>query len=93
MENKRADELAKMASGITQWVKEDVISQVELVAQIDQTLALNSGIIEEADWRIKIIIFLQEGRLPKDPVHALQMKRRETRFSFIEDNLYKRAFS
>lgn len=40
-ENKKADELVRMASVITQWVDEDIVTRVELVAQVDQIPALD----------------------------------------------------
>lgn len=38
VKNKKADELAQMARVITHWVEEDVVTWVELIAQVDQIL-------------------------------------------------------
>lgn len=40
-ENWKADELARMANKITQWDEEDIVNQVELIAQADQIPTLN----------------------------------------------------
>lgn len=48
-----------MASAITQWVDEDIVTRVELVAQADQILTLEPNPNEEADWREMIILFLR----------------------------------
>ncbi|XP_030970092.1 uncharacterized protein LOC115990396 [Quercus lobata] len=40
-----------------------------------------------------IISFLQHGRLPQDIEEARKVKRRATRFTILNDTLYKRGIS
>ncbi|XP_075649780.1 uncharacterized protein LOC142620265 [Castanea sativa] len=40
-----------------------------------------------------IISFLQDGHLPQDPKDARKIKQRATRFTILNDRLYKRGYS
>ena len=40
-----------------------------------------------------IISFLQDGHLPQDSDEAKKIKKRATRFTILNDALYKRGFS
>lgn len=82
-----------MTNVITQWDEEDIIVRVELIAQIDQRPTPSPNPNEEVDWREVIIMFFQQGRLQKDLGQVRQIKRKVARFTLIDDNLYKRAFS
>lgn len=48
-ENKKTDELARMASPITQWEKEDIIIRFELISQINQIPSPGLNLNEEVD--------------------------------------------
>ncbi|XP_074556255.1 uncharacterized protein LOC141812107 [Curcuma longa] len=88
-ENCKADELAQMASSVTEWADEEPITQVALVVQIDQS----SGSNELNDWRTPILTFLPTGETPSDPDQVLLLKRRASRFTMIRDQLYWQTFS
>ena len=40
-----------------------------------------------------IISFLQDGHLPQDAEEARKVRKRATRFTILNDTLYKRGFS
>ena len=44
-------------------------------------------------WMTPIISFLQDGHLPQDSDEAKKIKKRATRFTILNDALYKRGFS
>lgn len=81
-----------MASAITHSIEKDIVTQVELIAQVDNISILNSNSDEEADWREVIISFLQQDKLPRDLGQAQQIKRRVAHFTLISDNLCKLVF-
>ncbi|XP_074556562.1 uncharacterized protein LOC141812469 [Curcuma longa] len=88
-ENGKADELARLASSITEWHQEGPITQVSFIAQIDQALTP----AELDDWISHLLNFLQTGATPSDPDLAKVLRRRATRFTLVGDQLYRRAFS
>lgn len=85
----KANELVQMTSAITHQVEEDVVTHVELIAQVDQILTLDPNSSEEADSREAIILILKQDKIPKDLGEAHQIKWRAMRFILIGDNLYK----
>ncbi|XP_075635275.1 uncharacterized protein LOC142607611 [Castanea sativa] len=44
-------------------------------------------------WMAPIISFLQDGHLPQDPKDARKIKQRATKFTILNDRLYKRGYS
>ncbi|XP_075652567.1 uncharacterized protein LOC142622890 [Castanea sativa] len=44
-------------------------------------------------WMTPIVSFLQDGHLPQDAKEARKIKQRATRFTILNDNLYKRGHS
>ncbi|XP_074562949.1 uncharacterized protein LOC141819599 [Curcuma longa] len=88
-ENNKADELAKMASSVTEWTEEEPLSHVALIAQVDHPIT----IADLTDWRTPLLAFLQKGEVPSDPDQARLLRRRVGHFTLVGDQLYKRAFS
>ncbi|XP_042425784.1 uncharacterized protein LOC122013594 [Zingiber officinale] len=88
-ENQVVDELAKLASSLSTIVVGQPIEQVSLVAHID----CMERITFPNDWRMALIEFLHSGTAPADPEDARLIKKRVGRFTLIDDQLYKKAFS
>ncbi|XP_074560459.1 uncharacterized protein LOC141816607 [Curcuma longa] len=88
-ENSKADELARLASVVTEWTDEGPITQIAFIAQIDQT----ELVAELDDWRSPLLNFLQTGATPAGPDQAKILRRRAARFTLVGDQLYRRAFS
>ena len=49
-------------------------------------------IIEKEDWRQPLIDYLEHGKLPNDPGHKTEIKRRAPRFIYFKGTLYRRSF-
>ena len=48
--------------------------------------------IDEEDWRQPLIDYLQHGKLPSDPRHKMEVKRRAPRFIYFKGTFYRRFF-
>ena len=48
--------------------------------------------IEKEDWRQPLIDYLEHGKLPNDPRHKTEVKRRAPRFIYFKGTLYRRSF-
>ncbi|XP_074586639.1 uncharacterized protein LOC141841992 [Curcuma longa] len=90
-DNSKADELAKMASSLTEWGggADQPIMKIALIAQIDEP----THSTEPIDWRTPLHAFLQKGEFPTDPDQARILRRRASRFTLNGAQLYRRAFS
>lgn len=73
-ENRKANELARMANAYAHWVEEDTVAHIELIAQINQPLILELNQGEEHDWREVIVAFLKKHNLPKHSRQTQQIK-------------------
>ena len=47
----------------------------------------------QSGWTSPILSYLKDGRLLPNPVEAKQIEKRATRFTVLNDELYKRGFS
>ena len=47
----------------------------------------------QSGWTSPILSYLKDGRLPPNPEEAKQIKKRATRFTVLNNELYKRGFS
>ena len=47
----------------------------------------------QSGWTSPILSYLKDGRLPPNPEEAKQIKKRATRFTVLNNELYKRDFS
>lgn len=48
--------------------------------------------IDKEDWRQPIIDYLDHGKLPSDPRHRMEIRRRAPRFIHFKKTLYRRSF-
>ncbi|TYK19134.1 uncharacterized protein E5676_scaffold522G00560 [Cucumis melo var. makuwa] len=78
IENKRADELANLATTL---MSEDITLNIPLCQRWIMPLILSEcqeanvmifHLIDEEDWRQPIIEYLEHGKLPKDPCHKIE---------------------
>ncbi|XP_073129072.1 uncharacterized protein [Henckelia pumila] len=88
-ENERADALAKMAGSMASWKTRDVVFQVELAPHMSSVILELSA----EDWRVVIINYLKEGKLPEDAREARRLKLKSSRYILIEEVLYRRSFA
>ena len=86
-----ADEIAKRAlsgEGLISTGSEMEVQKRPSIEEIS-TFAIQST----CSWMTPIISFLQDGRLPQDIEEAKKVRKRTTRFTILNDTLYKRGFS
>ncbi|XP_021827603.1 uncharacterized protein LOC110768210 [Prunus avium] len=91
--NSRADSLAKLASAATSKIKRVVPIEFLAERSIDQTKQEVSMLNHGPNWMSPIRDFLTNGTLPNDKAEARRLKLRATRYTMLEDCLYKRGFS
>ncbi|XP_075665749.1 uncharacterized protein LOC142635490 [Castanea sativa] len=88
-QNMETDEIAKIASS------EDEPACTELTMEIQERPSIEEisifTIQRINSWMAPIISFLQDGHLPQDPKDARKIKQRATRFTILNDRLYKRG--
>ncbi|KAI5338076.1 hypothetical protein L3X38_017347 [Prunus dulcis] len=105
-ENDKADALANLAASLTLPSERDIqvtvgeryllspaIERIEEV--VDSNVITSSEYEEEPDdldWRHPIIEYLLLGKLPNDSNKKAEVRRRATRFLYLNDTLYKRSF-
>ncbi|KAI5349072.1 hypothetical protein L3X38_001959 [Prunus dulcis] len=105
-ENDKADALANLAASLTLPSERDIqvtvgeryllppaIERIEEV--VDSNVITSSECEEEPDdldWRHPIIEYLLLGKLPNDSRKKAEVRRRATRFLYLNDTLYKRSF-
>ena len=64
---------------------------VQATPTIAESYVCNVG-PKEYDWVVDIRVYLQMGALPEDPKHAHKVRVQASRFTLIEDDLYRRSF-
>ena len=86
-----ADEVAKLASSEEGAASMGLMKEVQKRPSIKE---ISTFIIQStSSWMTPIISFLQDGHLPQDVEEARKNRRRVTRFTILNDTLYKRGFS
>ena len=89
--NTKVDEVARSASTDNQ----DKMNNWKLEEQNSpsikelQTFPIHSS----SGWTNPILSFLRNGRLPPNPEEARKIQKRATRFTVLNDELYKRGYS
>ena len=98
-ENRQADSLVNLASALTlsneginiplckRWVLPPIDKDEDIVANVVSVLE-----IDEKDWRQPLIDYLQHGKLPFNPRHKTEVKRRAPCFIYFKGTLYRRSF-
>ncbi|KAM2060462.1 hypothetical protein ACFX1T_045650 [Malus domestica] len=99
-ENQMADALANLASSMT--LGEDEAADVPvcqrwvipLVTEIvlDDTNVISVLPVDVEEWRQPLIDYLDHGKLPDDPRHRSEIRRRAPRFLYYKETLYRRSF-
>ncbi|XP_075658942.1 uncharacterized protein LOC142628788 [Castanea sativa] len=86
-----ANEIAKQASSKAKLTSTDLKMEVQKHPTIEEihTFVIQSG----NSWMTPILSFLQDGRLPEDVEEARKVKKKATRFTILNNALYKRGFS
>ncbi|XP_074297443.1 uncharacterized protein LOC141628169 [Silene latifolia] len=100
--NKLADALANIAATLALGVEESMqvpvcnrwaVSFLEGEENVDTTNMICVYTAEEDDWRQPIIDFLDHQKLPDDPRHKVEIRRRTPKFIHYKGTLYRRSFS
>ncbi|XP_074300490.1 uncharacterized protein LOC141631764 [Silene latifolia] len=100
--NKLADALANLAATLALGAEESmqvpvcnrwVVSLLEEEENVDTTNMICVYTVDEDDWRQPIIDFLDHQKLPDDPRHKVEIRRRAPKFIHYKGTLYRRSFS
>ncbi|XP_074304558.1 uncharacterized protein LOC141639296 [Silene latifolia] len=100
--NKLADALANLAATLALGAEESmqvpvcnrwVVSLLEGEKNVDITNMICVYTVDEDDWRQPIIDFLDHQKLPDDPRHKVEIRRRAPKFIHYKWTLYRRSFS
>ncbi|KAA0063076.1 uncharacterized protein E6C27_scaffold468G001940 [Cucumis melo var. makuwa] len=95
----KVDALANLATALT--VSEDIPINISLCqkwivpsieSQYEEAGVISVYAIDEEDWRQPIIDYLEHGKLPTDPRHRAEIRRRAARFIYYKDTLYTRSY-
>ena len=90
-ENSEADEVARLASSDTNEGRPGLDMEVQHLSSIkgfDVNYVQSRG-----SWMDLIITYIKDGNLPTDPSEARKIKARSSRFTILNNKLYKRRFS
>nr|XP_023882263.1 uncharacterized protein LOC111994609 [Quercus suber] len=88
-QNRAADEVSKIASSDEAESRIDLMMETQKNPSIEEVLTF--AVRGESSWMTPIMSFLQDGHLPQDVDEAKKIKKRATRFTILNDALYKRA--
>ena len=90
-QNAEADEVAQSASADNQDRMKDWRLEEQDSPSIKefQTFPIHTSL----GWTNPILSFLRDGRLPPDPEEAKKIHKRATRFTVLNEELYKRGYS
>ena len=86
-----ADEVSKLASSEEGEIGTDLAMEVQKHPSIEEIATFT--IQSTSSWITPIISYLQDGNLPQDTEEAKKIRKRATRFTILNDALYKRGFS
>ncbi|CAM8912699.1 unnamed protein product [Rhodiola kirilowii] len=100
--NKLADALANLAANLALGAEETMSIPVcnrwvvppleENEENMESSNVVYAYEIEREDWRQPIIDFLDHQKLPTDPRHKVEIRRRAPRFIHYKGTLYRRSF-
>ncbi|XP_074297354.1 uncharacterized protein LOC141628066 [Silene latifolia] len=99
--NKLADVLANLTATLALGAEESmqvpvcnrwVVTLLEGEENVDTTNMICVYTVNEDDWRQPIIDFLDHQKLPDDPRHNVEIRRRAQKFIHYKGTLYRRSF-
>ena len=90
-ENLEADEVARLASYNDNTEKLGLYMEVQTIPNIEGLHV--SHVQSTSNWMDPILAYIKDGRLPLYPLQAWKIKVRSSRFTILNDKLYKRGFS
>jgi len=98
--NKMAGALASLVATLALGSEEEMTILVcsrWVVSPDEQDLEEDANAIcaletDEEDWNEPIIDYLEHGKLPSDPRHKTEIRRRASRFLYYNKTLYRRSF-
>ncbi|XP_050259098.1 uncharacterized protein LOC126704108 [Quercus robur] len=86
-----ADEVLKLALSEEGEISMDLAMEIQKHPSIEE--APTFTVQSTNRWMTPIISFLQDGHLPQNTEEAKKIRKRATRFTILNDTLYKRGFS
>ena len=86
-----ANEIMKRASLEERPTSMGLEMEVQKYPSIEEVFTF--AIQSTSSWTTPIISFLQDGHVPRDVEEARKVRKRATRFTILNDTLYKRGFS
>ena len=86
-----ADEVSKLASSDEGGISTNLEMEVQKHPSIEEMPMF--AIEKVSSWMTPIMAFIQDGHLPQDATEAKKVRKRATRFTILNDTLYKRGFS
>ncbi|KAI5324754.1 hypothetical protein L3X38_033827 [Prunus dulcis] len=90
-ENSHADALVRLASAINDKVGRKV--PVEILTQPSTIASETCTVRYEDTWMSHIYLYLTNGTLPEDKAQARKLRYRLTRYTVINEVLYKRGYT
>ena len=90
-ENSKADEVARLASSETSERRPGLLIEVQYLPSIEG-IEVNYVRLGES-WMDPIITYIKTGNFSSDPNEARKVKVRSSRFTILNDKLYKRRRS
>ena len=85
-----ADEVSKLASSEEERISTNVEMEVQKHPSIEEVPTF--AIQKVSSWMTPIMAFIQDGHLPQDTAEAKKVRKRATRFTILNDTLYKKGF-
>ncbi|KAM1033860.1 hypothetical protein EV1_036928 [Malus domestica] len=99
-ENQMVDALTNLASSMT--LGEDEVADVPVCQRwviplvskmiLDDTNVISVLLVDAEEWRQPLIDYLEHGKLPDDPRHRSEIRRRAPRFLYYKETLYRCSF-
>ena len=87
-ENSKADKVTRLALSETSERRPGLLMMVQYLLSIER-IDVNYVQSEES-WMDPIITYIKSGNLPSDPTEVRKVKVRSSRFTILNDKLYKR---
>ena len=90
-QNMGADEVSKLALSEKGEISMDLAMEVQKHSSIEEVPTFTIQSVNS--WMTPIMSFLQDGHFPQNIEEAKRIKKRATKFTILNDALYKRGFS